>query len=59
MQVPFRLTRDLEDGLGVCGVEGVMRSRAEQTLRVLRDNSNALLTVLQVEILFARRMLVL
>ncbi|KAL1503192.1 hypothetical protein AB1Y20_011250 [Prymnesium parvum] len=46
--VPFRLTRDLEDGLGVCGVEGVMRSRAEQTLRVLRDNSNALLTVLQV-----------
>ena len=36
-RVPFRLTRDLEAGLGVCGVEGVMRGAAEQCMRVLRD----------------------
>jgi len=46
--VPFRLTRDLEDGLGVCGVEGVMRGGAEQTMRVLRANTDALVTILQV-----------
>jgi ataxia telangiectasia mutated family protein len=28
--VPFRLTRDLEDALGVTGVEGVMRGASEQ-----------------------------
>lgn len=46
--VPFRLTRDLEDALGVCGVEGVLRSGAEHTMRVLRSHTDALLTVLQV-----------
>ena len=25
--VPFRLTRDMVDGMGVCGVEGVFTSR--------------------------------
>lgn len=24
--VPFRLTRDIEDGMGICGVEGVFRT---------------------------------
>lgn len=46
--VPFRLTRDLEDALGVCGVEGVMRGGCEQTMRVLRANTEALVTILQV-----------
>ena len=32
--VPFRLTRDVVDGLGVAGVEGVMRRCCEETLRV-------------------------
>jgi len=47
-RVPFRLTRDLEAGLGVCGVEGVMRGAAEQCMRVLRDSTEPLLTVLEV-----------
>lgn len=46
--VPFRLTRDIEDGLGICGVEGVMRGTAEHTIRVLRTNTEALMTILQV-----------
>jgi len=46
--VPFRLTRDLEAGLGVCAVEGVMRGAAEHTMRVLRDSTEPLLTVLEV-----------
>ena len=32
--VPFRLTRDVVDGMGVAGVEGVMRRCCEETLRV-------------------------
>jgi ataxia telangiectasia mutated family protein len=32
--VPFRLTRDLVDGMGLTGVEGVMRRCCEETLRV-------------------------
>ena len=46
--VPFRLTRDIEDGLGVSGVEGVLTGCMEQTMRVLRDNSEALITILEV-----------
>lgn len=46
--VPFRLTRDIEDGLGVSGVEGTLRGAAEHTMRVLRANSDALVTILQV-----------
>jgi ataxia telangiectasia mutated family protein len=46
--VPFRLTRDVVDGFGACGVEGVMRRCSEETLRVLRANKNALTTVVAV-----------
>jgi len=46
--VPFRLTRDIEDGLGVSGVDGVLRGAAEHTMRVLRANSVALVTILEV-----------
>ena len=46
--VPFRLTRDIEDGLGIAGVEGVMRGAAEHTMRVLRMNSASLVTILEV-----------
>jgi ataxia telangiectasia mutated family protein len=45
--VPFRLTRDLVDALGVCGVEGPMRGSAEQAMRVLRANTESLLAILQ------------
>lgn len=48
--VPFRLTRDLVDGLGVTGVEGVFRTCCEHTLNVLRakNNQELLLMILQV-----------
>jgi len=46
--VPFRLTRDIVDGMGVTGVEGVFRRCCEETMRVLRKNKEMLLTVLEV-----------
>ena len=46
--VPFRLTRDMVDGMGVTGVEGVFRCCAEATLRVMRQNAEALLMLLEV-----------
>lgn len=46
--VPFRLTRDLVDGMGVTGVEGVFRGCFERTLRRLREDQDPLLTVLDV-----------
>lgn len=46
--VPFRLTRDLVDGLGVTGTEGTMRRCCEATLRVMRVSRDALLTVIEV-----------
>ena len=46
--IPFRLTRDIVDGFGPTGVEGVFRQCCEHSLRVLRDNSAAVLTVLEV-----------
>ncbi|KAL4452130.1 hypothetical protein ABPG75_007792 [Micractinium tetrahymenae] len=46
--VPFRLTRDVVDGMGVAGVEGVMRRCCEETLRVLRASKESILTVVEV-----------
>ncbi|KAK9806879.1 hypothetical protein WJX72_005975 [[Myrmecia] bisecta] len=46
--VPFRLTRDVVDGMGATGVEGVMRRCCEETLRVLRANKESLLTIIEV-----------
>jgi ataxia telangiectasia mutated family protein len=46
--VPFRLTADMVDGFGMSGTEGVFRRCAEQTLRVLRDNAEVIMTVLEV-----------
>ena len=39
--VPFRLTRDLVDGLGITGVEGLFRRSCERTLACLRRPGNA------------------
>lgn len=47
-RVPFRLTANIIDGMGVTGVEGVMRRCCEETLRVLRKQKEHLLTVLSV-----------
>jgi ataxia telangiectasia mutated family protein len=46
--VPFRLTKDIVDGLGITDVDGTFRQCAEHTLRVLRDSSDLILTVLDV-----------
>ncbi|XP_044477149.1 serine/threonine-protein kinase ATM isoform X3 [Mangifera indica] len=47
-RVPFRLTRDIIDGMGVTGVEGVFRRCCEKTLSVMRTNKEALLTIIEV-----------
>eukprot|EP00754_Rhynchopus_humris_P014175 Rhum_TRINITY_DN14378_c9_g1::Rhum_TRINITY_DN14378_c9_g1_i1::g.84380::m.84380/K04728/ATM, TEL1; ataxia telangiectasia mutated family protein len=46
--VPFRLTRDVVDGMGVTGVEGAFRRSAEASLTVLRRNKQLLRTVVDV-----------
>ncbi|WWC63986.1 uncharacterized protein I303_106592 [Kwoniella dejecticola CBS 10117] len=47
-KVPFRLTNDLVDGLGISGIEGTFKRCSEHTLRVLRDSSSLILTILEV-----------
>ncbi|KAI9173943.1 hypothetical protein LWI28_009144 [Acer negundo] len=47
-RVPFRLTRDIIDGMGVTGVEGVFRRCCEKTVSVMRTNKEALLTIVEV-----------
>jgi ataxia telangiectasia mutated family protein len=47
-KVPFRLTNDIVDGLGLTGVDGTFRQCSEHTLRVLRTSSDLILTVLEV-----------
>ncbi|CAJ0950979.1 unnamed protein product, partial [Mesorhabditis belari] len=44
--VPFRLTRNMVDGLGPTGVEGAFRKSCEATLSVMRENKETLLTVI-------------
>lgn len=46
--VPFRLTRDIVDGMGICGCEGTFRKCCEETMRVLRENALPMLTILNV-----------
>jgi ataxia telangiectasia mutated family protein len=46
--VPFRLTRDLVDGMGTTGTEGVFRRCCEFTLEALRQDSYSIMTVLDV-----------
>ncbi|KAM0756274.1 hypothetical protein T439DRAFT_320977 [Meredithblackwellia eburnea MCA 4105] len=46
-QVPFRLTHNIIDGMGVTGVEGVFRKAAEVSLKILRDNKDSLMSVLE------------
>jgi len=46
--VPFRLTRDIIDGMGVTGTEGLFRRSCEKSMQVLRDNTESLLIILEV-----------
>ncbi|MFH4978541.1 hypothetical protein AB6A40_005250 [Gnathostoma spinigerum] len=45
--VPFRLTRNIVNAFGATGVEGAFRRSCETTMRVLKENDEVLLTVLQ------------
>lgn len=46
--VPFRLTRDVVDGMGVTGTEGAFRRACEVSMRVLRSDAPSVLTILEV-----------
>ncbi|KAI4461961.1 serine/threonine-protein kinase atm [Holotrichia oblita] len=46
--VPFRLTRDIEDGMGMTGIEGIFRKSCERTMEVMRNNHETIITILEV-----------
>lgn len=46
--VPFRLTRDLVDGMGVTGTEGGFRRCCEFTMEALRNESYSIMAILDV-----------
>ncbi|ERE76122.1 serine-protein kinase ATM-like protein [Cricetulus griseus] len=46
--VPFRLSRDIVDGMGITGVEGVFRRCCEKTMEVMRSSQETLLTIVEV-----------
>ncbi|XP_028274525.1 serine-protein kinase ATM isoform X2 [Parambassis ranga] len=46
--VPFRLSRDIVNGMGITGVEGVFRRCCEKTMEVMRTSQEALLTIVEV-----------
>lgn len=46
--VPFRLTRDLVDALGVVGVRGIFTKSCENVVRTLREHHTNLVTIAQV-----------
>ncbi|KAH7105864.1 hypothetical protein BKA62DRAFT_809018 [Auriculariales sp. MPI-PUGE-AT-0066] len=45
-KVPFRLTHNIVDALGVTGVEGVFRTTCEIVMELLRDYNDCLMNVL-------------
>jgi serine/threonine-protein kinase ATR len=46
-KVPFRLTQNMVDAMGLTGYEGVFRKVCELTLGVLRANRETLMSVLE------------
>ncbi|XP_056647970.1 serine/threonine-protein kinase SMG1 isoform X1 [Diorhabda sublineata] len=46
-KVPFRLTPNIRDALGVTGVEGIFRLACENVLKVMRKGRETLLTLLE------------
>jgi serine-protein kinase ATM len=46
--VPFRMTRDIVDGMGISGTEGVFRRCCEFTLDALREETYSIMTILDV-----------
>ncbi|KAJ2060643.1 hypothetical protein GGI17_003611 [Coemansia sp. S146] len=46
-KVPFRLTHNMVDAMGVTGYEGTFRKTCEMTLSVLREHRDGLMSVLE------------
>ena len=46
-RVPFRLTRMLNYAMEVSGIEGSFRITCEHVMRVLRDNKESLMAILE------------
>ncbi|KAG4301276.1 hypothetical protein PCK1_002586 [Pneumocystis canis] len=46
--VPFRLTRDIVDGMGITRTEGVFRRCCEFTLNVLREEAFNIISILEI-----------
>ena len=46
--IPFRLTRDIVDGFGVCGVDGVFTSCCELTLQLMQNSIEEIITIFEV-----------
>lgn len=46
--IPFRLTRDIIDGMGICGTSGPFELCCEHTLSVLREERTSIDTILNV-----------
>jgi phosphatidylinositol kinase/protein kinase (PI-3 family) len=46
--VPFRLTRDLIDGFGICGIEGTFKNSCETILNLLKSSKEQILTIFEV-----------
>lgn len=46
-KVPFRLTRMLVNAMEVCGIEGTFRSTCESVMRVLRENKDSVMAMLE------------
>ncbi|KAI9731830.1 MAG: serine/threonine-protein kinase M1 [Claussenomyces sp. TS43310] len=46
-RVPFRLTHNMVDAMGVYGYEGPFRTSSELTLRLLRQHEETLMTILE------------
>lgn len=45
--VPFRLTRNIVDAMGICGIEGSFRITCEVTGTLLRENEAPLMSILE------------
>ena len=45
-KVPFRLTRMLVKALGVSGIEGTFRIVSENIMKLLRENKDSLIAIL-------------
>ncbi|XP_055385621.1 serine/threonine-protein kinase ATM [Condylostylus longicornis] len=46
--IPFRLTREIVAPMGICEVKGIFKNSCENTLQILRNNSQVLLIILEV-----------